>query len=46
MKQGSAGWDGSPVYHFYREESVFIIFGRGGDLLIFGLSEPLQRGVS
>ena len=32
-----------------REEVVFKIVGRGGDLLVFGflvLSIPLQRGVS
>ena len=27
---------GSPVYDCSREDSVFIIVGRGGDMLIFG----------
>ena len=35
-KQDSAGWEGIPVYDCFREEVVFIIVGRGGDLLVFG----------
>ena len=35
-KQDSAGWEGIPVYDCCREEAVFIIAGRGGDLFIFG----------
>ena len=51
MKQNSAGWADSPVYDCSREEAVFIILGRGGDLLIFGFIaglkvRPLQRGAS
>ena len=31
-----AGWEDIPVYDCPREEAVFIIVCRGGDLLIFG----------
>ena len=34
-KQDSVGWEGIPVYVCSREEAVFIIFGRGGNLFIF-----------
>ena len=34
-KQDSAGWEGILVYDCSREEAVFIIDGRGGDLFIF-----------
>ena len=38
-KQDSAGWEGIQVYYCSREEAVFIIIGRGWDLLIFGFLE-------
>ena len=34
-KQDSADWEGIPVYDCSREEAVFIIVGRGGDMCIF-----------
>ena len=34
-KQDSAGWEGIPVFDCSREDAVFIILGRGGDLFIF-----------
>ena len=34
-KQYSANWEGIPVYDCSREEDVFIIVGRDGDLFKF-----------
>ena len=34
-KQDSASWKDIPVYDCSREEAIFIIVGRGGDLFIF-----------
>ena len=36
MKQNSSDCDGIPAYDCSREEALFIIVGRSGDMLIFG----------
>ena len=37
-KQDSAGLEGIPVHDCSREEALFIIVDRGGDMLIFGVT--------
>ena len=44
-EQDSAGWEGISIYDCSGEEAVFIIVGRGGDLLVCQRVDEFSLGL-